>query len=231
MTVIRDHAGLTDSWTLVHPLQPNVITDPMQAIQQLGLTADSPLNTWSASKSHARGILGKRLDYVLYRQPTRPGQAVPRLRATEIKVALTSNVPGQTFSFSDHFGLEATLEVSSPTDGTPQESASSLSDATIATVIQNLTTCYRDSSNRSRKELIILGVSLVVLIAVAIGTAWLPRSWANPIFIVLTIVLSWLGTTMLYEGFIFGNWERNSLMNVVEDLEVYRKGREIGREN
>lgn len=225
MTIIRDHAGLTDSWALVHP-QSNalLITDPLQAIQQLGLTADSPLNTWSASKKHARGILGKRLDYVLYRQPNRPGQTVPRLKVTEISVAFTSHVPGQIFSFSDHFGLEATLEVSPPTDGTSQDSISSLSDATTATVIQTLIARYRDSSKRSSKELIISGVSLVVLVAVAIGTAWLRHSWANPIF---TIFLSWLSTTMFYEGFIFGNWERNALMNAIEDLEVYRKGRDV----
>jgi len=234
MTIIRDHAGLTDSWALVHP-QSNaslaLITDPMQAIQQLGLTVDSPLNTWSAGKKYARGILGKRLDYVLYRQPNRPEQAVPRLQATEINVAFTNHVPGQIFSFSDHFGLEVTLEVSPPTDGTSSQDstapASSLSDATIDTVVQTLITCYRDSSKRSGKELTVFGVSLVVLVAVAIGTAWLRHSWANPIFIVFTILLSWLSTTAFYEGFVFGNWERNALMNVIEDLEVYKKGREV----
>jgi sphingomyelin phosphodiesterase 2 len=63
-----------------------------------------------------------------------------------------------------------------------------------------------------------------MLIYVPTGTAWLPVSWINPIFILLTIALSWLGTTMLYIGFVYGRWEVNALMNVVEELEIVRSG-------
>jgi sphingomyelin phosphodiesterase 2 len=52
-----------------------------------------------------------------------------------------------------------------------------------------------------------------------IGTAWLSHPWITPIFILITMFMSWLATTMLYEGFIYGNWERNALMNIIEDLE------------
>lgn len=198
------------------------MTNSLQAIQQLGLTADSPLNSWSASKSHAQGILGKRLDYILYRQPKQRSQDLPSLRATDIKAVFTEHVPGQNYSFSDHFGLEATLEIV----GEPiHHPTGELSDATIVAVVQALTNCYRDSRTRSRKELAAFGVSLFVVLAVTIGTAWLPRPWLTPIFILLTAFASWLATTMLYEGFIYGNWERNALMTVIEDLELYRKTR------
>jgi len=33
--------------------------------------------------------------------------------------------------------------------------------------------------------------------------------------------------TMFYEGFIFGNWEQRALLNVIEDVEVYKKGCKI----
>jgi len=229
MTVIMEHAGLTDSWVVTHlNVDPGLITTPQEAVQRLGITADSPLNSWSAGKGYAQGSWGKRLDYVLYRQPNRPGQNVPLLRATQCNVILRDLVPGQTFSYSDHFGLEATLEiVSDNTSQAPTSAPSELNDAAVATTISALTACYRFSRERSRKELIIFGLCLVLLVGIVIGTAWLPNSWINPIFILFTIFVAWLATTMLYEGFIFGNWECNALMNVIEELEIHRKGQEI----
>ena len=234
MTVIFQHANLKDSWTVTHPgVNAASITSPLEAVQRLGITADSPLNSWSASKGHARGTWGKRLDYVLYRQPNRPGQTVPNLKAIDSKVVFTDTVPRRSFSPSDHFGLETTFEVTSTSpDETSQipplaTSASELSNATISTVIQALTECYRFSRERSRKELIIFGLCLLVLVGVIIGTVWLPHAWINPIFIFFTVFMAWLATTMLYEGFIFGHWECNALMNVIEELEIHRKGMDI----
>ena len=225
VSIIREHAGLTDSWDIIHPnIDASQVTDPLQAVQQLGLTADSPLNTWSAGKTEARGILGKRLDYVFYRQPDQRGQDLPFIRVADIKVVFTEHVPGQNYSFSDHFGLEATFDVvSAPSQPSPP--SSELSDTTATAVVETLGNCFRDSRTRSNIELAVFGVSLLVILAVAIGTAWLPHSWINPIFIVFTTILSWLGTTMLYEGFIYGNWERRALTNVIEDLEIHKEGR------
>ncbi|KAF9486469.1 inositol phosphorylsphingolipid-phospholipase C [Pholiota conissans] len=238
MTIILEHANLQDAWKVTHPteIRANQISSPIDAIQRLGVTADSPLNSWSAAKLYARGTWGKRLDYVLYRQPDRPGQTLAILKAVESHVVFTDLVHGQLFSHSDHFGLETTFEiVSDPVvdvDETsriasvpshPQE----LSSAATATTIQALTACYRFSRERSHRELIIFGLCILLLIGIIIGTAWLPHSWINPIFIVFTIFIAWLATTMLYEGFIFGNWECNALMNIIEELEIHRKGLDI----
>ena len=228
MTVILEHANLQDSWALTHPnVDPSQISTPLEAVHQLGITADSPLNTYSARKPYARGSWGKRLDYVLYRQPNRPGQLVPHLKAVESKVILTDLIPGRHFSYSDHFGLEVTLEI------VPSEMAQvpmvtkELSNATASTVISALTACYCFSRERSKKELVIFGLCILVLAMVVIGAAWLPHSWLNPIFLLFTIFIAWLATTMLYEGFIFGNWECNGLMNVIEELEIHRKGQQL----
>jgi len=40
-------------------------------------------------------------------------------------------------------------------------------------------------------------------------------------------VATWLGTTMAYIGFVYGRWEINALMNVIEELELYRKSVEV----
>jgi sphingomyelin phosphodiesterase 2 len=236
MTIIRDHAALHDSWAVVHTdSDGSTALSPADAIGKHGITADSPVNTWSANKSYIGSTFwGKRLDYILYRQPR--GQQYPRIQATGCDVVLTDRVPGHSFSYSDHFGLEATLDIQlSPTEaGTSSIYRDSLDDTqteltnpAIMTTIHALTDCYRFSRERSRRELIVFLLCLVLLLAVAIGTAWLPHSWINSIFVVFTVVVAWAGTTMLYEGFLYGNWERNALMNTIEELEIHQKGLEI----
>lgn len=234
MTIIRDHAALHDSWAVTHPNSEDVTAlSALDAIIKHGITADSPVNTWSASKSYLGSTFwGKRLDYVLYRQPR--GQQYPQLRASECSVVLTNKAPGHNFSCSDHFGLEATLDIQLGPDQTEAPNAyqdgdaqTELSRDAIMTIMKALTDCYRFSRQRSRRELLVFVLCLALLIGLAIGTAWLPYSWINPIFIAFTVFLSWAGTTMLYEGFLYGNWERNALLNVIEELEIYQKSLDI----
>ena len=247
ITVLHEHAELSDSWLVTHPNAGTSLsaTTPLDAIVKHGITADSPLNSYSAGKpldAHASRFLGKRLDYILYRQPLRPNELCPVITASECQVVMTKKVPGYDFSFSDHFGVEATLEIKEPDDedrhpsdwrtpSPPGPSSpvppSELSGASTATVIQALTACYRFARQRARRELSIFGLCLLLLLAITISPAWLLRSWIDPVFFLLTIFLAWLATTMLYEGFLYGNWECNALMNVIEELEVYRKGLEI----
>lgn len=234
MTVILEHAGLADSWAVTHPQITNAasISTAVDAVSKLGITNDSPLNTWSAGKPYAFGTWGKRLDYVLYRQPKRlyvsSTETFPILQAIKSDVVLTAKVPGQIFSYSDHFGLEATLEIQTSAPGMPlQDRQTELSPASVGKTIQALTECYRFSRQRGRRELTVFGLCLLLLAALTIGSAWLPHSWVNPIFLLFTIFVSWLATTMLYEGFLYGNWECNALMNVIEELEIYKKGLEI----
>lgn len=229
MTIILNHASLTDAWKVTHPDTDTVsVFNPLEAVQRLGITADSPLNSWSAGKGYARGTWGKRLDYVLYRQPNRPNQQLPILKATSSQVVFMDPVPGRTFSHSDHFGLEATFEIIHETGvSSLLPPPGRLSNESIATTIQALTSCYRFSRERSRRELFIFGLCLIILFGMIVCSPWLPHSWINPIFILFTTFIAWLATTMLYEGFIFGHWECNALMNVIEELEIHKKGLEM----
>lgn len=248
MALIGEYAALSDSWAVAHPTSPT-ISNPsaLEAVSQFGVTADSPLNSYSAGKSigpYARKFLGKRLDYILYRQPirplTRPDDPLPLLTCTECNVVLTEKVPGRAFSFSDHFGVEATLEIrtgnQAPMDlvephnvwaGGTAAAASELSGDSVSTAMQALAACYRFSRQRARKELTIFALCIVVLVILVVGSPWLPHAWINPIFILFTVFIAWLGTTMLYEGFLYGNWECNALMNVIEELEIYKNSLEI----
>jgi hypothetical protein len=171
MTIIRDHAQLADAWVATRPAAPAGDAgsfDAREAIARFGVTADSPLNTYSAGKwldEHAREFLGKRLDYVLFRAPApsaAQGGARPALRATECRVVLTEHVPGAAFSHSDHFGLAATFAIApAPAAGAENAAArgaqdasvppaSALTHASVNTVIDALTTCGRLSRALAR---------------------------------------------------------------------------------
>lgn len=245
MTILREHACLMDAWEKLHgpPPRPGSIISPQQALKDYGVTADSPLNTYSAGKplhTVARRQQGKRLDYILFRHPFHRQVASGTrqiLTATESSVVLTRKVPGYDFSFSDHFGLEATIHISSseasdashdvesslPNSTTPSLSDSCLSDAALDTTLQALMARYRTSRSQSRLQLVVFATCVSTLLAVIISSTWLPRAWINPIFLLFTIFVSWLGTTMLYSGFIFGNWEMNALTNVIEELELLKQ--------
>ncbi|KAK7064006.1 Endo/exonuclease/phosphatase domain-containing protein [Favolaschia claudopus] len=254
MALIREYADLSDSWAVSHPDPPSISSpSAMDAITQFGVTADSPLNSYSAGKPigpYARKFLGKRLDYILYRQPIRPpsrldDEPLPVLKCIECNVVLTEKVPGQLFSFSDHFGLEATLEFQTSdrvtadladphnvwanpgaAHGPTPSAASELSAESLSTTMQALAACYRFSRQRARKELSFFAACIFILVALIIGSSWLPHPWINPIFILFTVLIAWYGTTMLYEGFLYGNWECNALMNVIEELEIYKNSLE-----
>ena len=271
MAVIKDHSGLRDAWADTHPDVPAAIPQGMtaqDAVHTFGVTADSPVNTYSAGKpldDYARQFMGKRLDYVLYRPPVHSlrSSRTPVLEPTQSDVVFTEHVPRKPYSFSDHFGLEAIfsihlpggqsgdvtnpsdIEVPAPSPNTITEARppgarfdpsqqvaaipniesnppAGLSEASITTLIQALTASYRQSRSNSRTYLIVFFVCLVVIIGLTIGSAWLPYAWINPIFLVVTTVLAWLATTMLYVGFLYCNYEANTLENLIGELELYK---------
>jgi sphingomyelin phosphodiesterase 2 len=252
MDIIRDHAGLTDAWTVTHRTatsasSSSLVSSPSagtvvlsaadEAIRRYGVTADSPLNSYSTRKaldSHARQYLGKRLDYVFYRQAIRPSSDEPTtlfLKATKTAVVFTERVPEYDFSFSDHFALECTFEIQETQSHTTPwtKRGTSLSSSTISNSIEALTACYRFSRSRARRELTICFLCILLLIGLVVGSAWIPATSINPVFVLITIFLAWLATTMLYEGFIFGRWEQNALTTVIEELEIHKKTGEMFR--
>jgi len=230
MSIIKDYTGLRDAWADTHldvpaTFAPN--TTPLEAVHTFGVTADSPADTYSAGKpldAYARQFLGKRLDYVLYRPPIHPppSSRTPVLEPTQSDVVFTDHVPGKSYSYSDHFGLEATFSIHLPEGQSGSNPPPGLSEASITTLTQALTARYRLSRSSLRLYLSIFFVCLVVVIGLTVGSAWLPHSWINPIFLFATTVLAWLATTMLYVGFLYQNYEANTLENITEELELYK---------
>jgi sphingomyelin phosphodiesterase 2 len=215
---------------------------PIEGIVNYGVTADSPLNSYRDSEPSGDPIVrkyqGKRLDYILFRHPSPNGSNdhLPRLTCRDSKVVFTDSIPGNSCSYSDHFGVEATLVIDTQAEGKHDDMASlkdtstlwfnspsELSSSVITEMMNAFNTSYRMSQDRSRKELTIFGTSILALIGLLIGSAWVVVPWLNPLFALLVIFLSWQATTKLYEGFLFGNWERKALQNVIEELELHKQ--------
>jgi len=263
MTVIRDHASLSDAWEATHPApSPSIAStsslSPTRAVELYGVTADSPLNTYSAGKSldaHARTFRGKRLDYILFRDPV-PSQAPtgprPTLVAGDTRVLLTDTVPGLPYSYSDHFGVSATLHIEHPRDGPdhatpgdepvsaqwqtptplaisttsftphPAQDSAQLTAADTSDVLDTLAKCRSHAHARAKRQLLVFGFSVGTLVALIAAAERFP-SEATPFVVLGSAVFTWLGTTMFYVGFVYGRWEVNAVQNVIEELELYRK--------
>ncbi|EIW86951.1 inositol phosphophingolipids phospholipase C [Coniophora puteana RWD-64-598 SS2] len=122
MAIIRDYSGLTDSWVATHPRQspPSGMISPIEGVEQYGITADSPLNSYRDSgpsgSSIVRTYQGKRLDYILYRQPAGGiyRRSSLRLESTHCRVVFADPIPSGQCSYSDHFGVESYLTIQSP---------------------------------------------------------------------------------------------------------------------
>jgi len=155
---------------------------------------------------------------------------------------LTDPIPGHTFSYSDHFGVEATFRIEHPelkkdlllpdvpAHGKPQTVMSTstvislgkahLSHEHTLSVLSALKTHFKRSSVRARWELRTFIACVVSLVLVIVGTPWSPKGF-TPLFVFLGAVMTWMGTTMFYVGFLYGGWEASVLQNVIEEMELY----------
>ncbi|WRT65579.1 uncharacterized protein IL334_002524 [Kwoniella shivajii] len=76
IAMMRNHANMNDSFASFNKNANSELSphpSPFEAIKSYGMTCDSTLNTYSASKSIPQNVLekgGKRLDYIFFRQPS-----------------------------------------------------------------------------------------------------------------------------------------------------------------
>lgn len=220
---------------------------------------------------------GKRLDYIFYRQPAiarrRPliwgyrdnegwgdhleeGKPIdssvslaPKLRCIKSQVVLTEIVPGQKFSYSDHFGLFSTFSIDSPeepkengskdftplvpmlggsdavndnmTTFAPISSGQSGEKSTIIRSALNTLRLYtRISQHTAKNHLRFFGAAIIALVALTVGSAWQPKSWLQPIFTLVGGLIGAAGATFLYTGFVWGRWELGLLTETTEEMEL-----------
>jgi sphingomyelin phosphodiesterase 2 len=97
---------------------------------------------------------------------------------------------------------------------------SSSKTATVNSACLTLRTYLALAQRQSKLQLRIFGGSIFLALALTISSAWQPKSWIQPIWTILGVAAGALGATMLYVGFVWGRWEQNLLMEVVEQMEL-----------
>ena len=231
------HGNLTDAWAITHPTpqtnptrQTGVVRNAQAAMQSFGLTVDTPLNTWSAGKNldnFAKRWLGKRLDYVLYHSPSLSHPSSTGAGATSesklciqsTAIILTERVPGHEFSYSDHFGLEATFSITTEDHATGAV-APRLSSEDILTAIGALSHSLHASHSRTYWHTVYLATSILLLLLAIIGSAWFNTGKWNAFLAACVAAIATFGGTMaICVGILYGIRERGRLTNFIEEME------------
>ncbi|KDN53175.1 DNase I-like protein [Tilletiaria anomala UBC 951] len=224
-TTLPSDSGAESSSQLHIQMQRQQQPDPQRAIDELGVTCDSPLCTWTAGKkldARAQQGAGKRLDYIYYTGPRRgegmynrrQAAAHGRLKARECQVCFTEPIPGHGFSYTDHFGVEAVFDIASES-AQPSSAFSSCMTASQSTAIRTLelsinalTMGQRQAGKQQRTQLTGFFVILIIAVALVIGSGFQSVKGVGVVFTFLSVVAGWGATTLLYSGLIWGEWEK-----------------------
>lgn len=253
--MLRQVGGLTDVYLATHPSvpelavtlsvaegeSPSTLPDPARGIAELGVTCDSPLNTWTAGKAldpRAKRGAGKRLDYIYYSAPRVAGDVYSRLASpsqsihlghltpVSCDVTFTDSIPLHNLSYTDHFGVEAVfaLTPASPAATTAEVAAEASADtradavegrtaraieclnASIAALVRGL----QQAEANQRLWLAGFLAALLFAIGLCIGSGFQPQRGVGAIFTFFAVVAGFGGTTMLYTGLIWGEWEKRT---------------------
>lgn len=256
ISLLRSLGGLSDSFLYLNPqlswesvsLLPSTTTstnpnlsindsnlfEARRSIKELGVTCDSPLNTWTSGKpldSNAIKGSGKRLDYIFWRSPEESPQSTNQthhhhpevdeesyeLLPIQTSVTFLEKIPGLGISYSDHFGLETTfkIQLKSPSILTSEtQTLAQLENSPNLLEILNtsstiLSSALLISRIKQKKYLsffaLILTMALGLIVFSILGNGGL---W-NGVYCLLAIVMGWGGTTLLYSGVIWSEWERS----------------------
>ncbi|GJJ73602.1 sphingomyelin phosphodiesterase 2 [Entomortierella parvispora] len=115
VALLTKQGGMTDSWARLHP-EPNPIPrglTPEEGVAIMGVTCDTPLNSWSKHSwlnYLTNDPVGERLDYIFYRE-------TPEMVCTSVEVAVREQISGigapnsGAKNYSDHFGVHAKFAI------------------------------------------------------------------------------------------------------------------------
>ncbi|KAI9484655.1 Endonuclease/exonuclease/phosphatase [Zychaea mexicana] len=248
--LLKAHAFMTDSWLEIHQdaLTQNEGDGPTHdMVQQLGITCDSPMNTWTKREKLKQQpyskTLGDRLDYIFYRKST-------QLECLRSSVVMTEHIPGTQMSYSDHFGVLSTFAVYSDVPAMTTTTAADMPDTAQLgrptytwiepSMLEQILELFRRdeiATRRTANLLLALFVFLVIaVIAVYATVIALPVSLRiNEQGSLITAVVNTLGglcvvamaafaTICFIVGFVFGHTEQRALKQFALEVDTLLEG-------
>ncbi|KAI9282703.1 Endonuclease/exonuclease/phosphatase [Sporodiniella umbellata] len=199
--LIQNHGRLQDVWSFS--------SDP-------GITCNSPFNTFSYHYQKQDPTLGKRLDYIFYRQ----------LQCIQSSLAMTEPIPGQTMNYSDHFGVSALFTAQShPPHEQPRETWTVQALKTL--MIQALAKARKDARHLLIACFLLLSL-LILLILVSIFLPILFRFHPHREVVIallsflihlFSLLCSVLATVCFLVGLVFGHAEQRAILALIDTID------------
>ncbi|KAI9246736.1 Endonuclease/exonuclease/phosphatase [Phascolomyces articulosus] len=253
--LLKAHAFMTDSWLEVHQedLSQNdnnasrTTLSQQDIVQPLGITCNSPMNTWSNPKRFIKNpySVGDRLDYIFYRKS-------PQLQCVRSCVAMTEHIPNTRMSYSDHFGVHSTFALYHNAPATmattgDMPDVSRLSHPTYTwiepSVLEEIRAIFKRDMIATRRTanfllalFVFLVIAVIVLYAIVIA---LPVSLqfhergslvtilVNTLGGLCVIAMAATATICLIVGFVFGRTEQRALRQFELEVATLLDGLEL----
>ncbi|KAG5436953.1 hypothetical protein PCANB_001363 [Pneumocystis canis] len=215
--IISFNVSISDSWN-INLDQNQCVEKPLnqkKIIEKLCLTCDSPINTWRMKKwkKYPEKCEAKRLDYILI--------DTSWFKVKCVKLAFTETIPSLDCSYSDHFGIDAIIELmNNPTNSDPGK----LKIEDLEIVQQEFNNYINRVKKSSYFRTVYFFISLIVIIGLHISIFWSHNIYITfSLFLINTVILSTSIFTSLY-GFIFGWWELRTLSEFQEEISLLNNG-------
>ncbi|KAK3843995.1 MAG: Endonuclease/exonuclease/phosphatase [Linnemannia gamsii] len=244
VATLTRYGKVTDSWGSLHPLPqdplPRNLT-PAQGLALLGITCDTPLNSWTPESTWVNEIsrdpIGERLDYIFY-------NASEEFKCLGSEVVLKEKVPGVDgggsnapwINLSDHYAIhsvfsvkvvDATMSRSIPSNLIPSSGskASNTHDLTevlgqvLSTLQQYL---HRAQSKSTRMMYIVTPLLILAALGLMIGSLWIdfkPR-WTLLLVTMSVGLLTMAWVCCFCYGFFYGGETVSAFLNVIQEVQL-----------
>ncbi|KAF9276091.1 phospholipase C type enzyme [Linnemannia elongata] len=240
VALLTRHGGVTDSWGSLHPLPQTIPKNltPEQGVALLGISCDTPLNTWTKNSKWVNEIsrdpIGERLDYIFF-------NASSEFECLGSEVILQEKVPGvgggsnvPWVNVSDHYAVYSVFSVKKVDLTTPRISPSGLlssspayKDDSLIVLLEHALSALqqhlaRAQSKSVRMMYIATPLLLFVTLGLMIGSVWINF---NPRWTLLLVTvgvglltIGWVGCFSY--GFFYGRETISAFTNVIQEVQL-----------
>ncbi|KTW30429.1 inositol phosphosphingolipid phospholipase [Pneumocystis jirovecii RU7] len=213
--IISFNSSISDSWS-INLDQDQYLKKPLskeKIVEKLCLTCDSPINTWRMKKwkKYPEKCEAKRLDYIFI--------DTSWFKVKYVKLAFTETIPSLDCSYSDHFGIDALIELM---NNSINSSPNKLKIEDLEIIQQEFSNYINQVKKYSHLRVVYFFISIIIIIGLHISVFWSHNIYITfLLFLINTIILSTSIFTSLYE-FIFIWWELRTLSEFQEEIALVK---------
>ncbi|KAF9126110.1 phospholipase C type enzyme [Mortierella sp. 14UC] len=240
--LLTHYGRLTDSWDSLHPLPrgplPRNLT-PAQGVALLGITCDTPLNSWTSESTWVNEIsrdpIGERLDYIFY-------NASSEFKCLQSDVVLREKVPGvggpdaPWINMSDHYAVHSVFSVKAidsmsprllPSSVMPSLNNKSSNTHGVTELLEQALSILQQHLQRAqlkstRMMYVVSPLLLLTTVGLMIGSFWIdfePR-WTLLLVTMGVSVLTIGWVVSFCYGFFYGGETISAFTNVVQEVQL-----------